>query len=88
MGYGWFTAEIKTPQLRLGHGFKDGETTSSWLNTLVFIKAWQLVKWDGRYQKHDWTVKVDPDAVFFPERLRTVVRQHTPRGGECILLEL
>jgi len=84
MGYGWLTAEISTPELRLGHGFKDGETTSSWLNTLVFIKAWQLVLWDGRYVKHDWTVKADPDAVFFPERLRTVVCQHTSDEGESL----
>lgn len=48
------------------------------------MQAWQMVVWDGRYKDHDWTVKVDPDAVFFPERLRTVVRQHTPHGGESV----
>jgi len=83
LGYGWVTAEVDTrDKQRLGHGFKDGETTSSWLNTIVFIKAWTLVGYDGRYKNHDWTVKVDPDAVFFPERLRNVVRHHTPRTGE------
>lgn len=40
------------------------------LNTGIFLKVWETIINDGRFQFHDWTVKVDPDAVFFPERLR------------------
>lgn len=40
------------------------------LNTEIFLKAWEQVKADGLYIQHDWIVKVDPDAVFFPQRLR------------------
>lgn len=40
------------------------------LNTEIFLKAWEQVQADGLYMQHDWIVKVDPDAVFFPQRLR------------------
>jgi hypothetical protein len=36
----------------------------------MFLKAWEQVKTDGLYRQHDWIVKVAPDAVFFPQRLR------------------
>lgn len=39
-------------------------------NTDIFAKVWADVKKGGEYEKHDWTVKVDADAVFFPARLR------------------
>lgn len=42
----------------------------SWLNTMVFIKAWHSIYASGQYENHDWIVKVDPDTVFFPDRLK------------------
>lgn len=42
----------------------------------VFIHVWKKVISDGRFRFHDWTVKVDPDAVFFPERLHGVLQHH------------
>lgn len=39
-------------------------------NTDVFAKVWDDVKSGGEYLEHSWTVKVDADAVFFPDRLR------------------
>jgi hypothetical protein len=80
LGEGWKTALIPAPQVQMGN-LGAGQTTNSWLNTEIFMEAWQLVSYDGRFKKHDWTVKVDPDAVFFAERLRWNVRQHTPPGG-------
>lgn len=41
------------------------------LNTPIFFAVWDRVVKDARYLRHDWTVKVDPDAVFFPSRLRS-----------------
>jgi len=41
------------------------------LNTEIFLKAWENPSVRDRYAHFDWTVKVDPDAVFFPDRLRT-----------------
>lgn len=63
----------------------NGGTTDSWLNTLTFMQAWQKLKVDGRVYHHDWTVKTDPDAVFFPDRLRGHVRAHTATGDENLL---
>jgi len=51
------------------------------LNTEVFIRYWDKILADARSGSHDWTVKVDPDAVFFPERLREVLRQQYPPAG-------
>lgn len=45
------------------------------LNTDIFIRVWNAVSMIGRWQLHDWTVKADPDTVFFPERLRRLVAQ-------------
>jgi hypothetical protein len=78
IGGGWNSTEIPAPEVSMGDLSKDGDTTNSWLNTMIFIKAWEMVKWDGRYIEHDWTIKVDPDAVFFPYRLRGRVAQYTP----------
>jgi len=48
------------------------------LNTGVFNRLWTEVIRQGRYRHHDWVVKVDPDAVFFPERLRQMLALSTP----------
>jgi hypothetical protein len=46
------------------------ESTGCWVNSPAFQSAWSGIKTDGRYAKYDWTIKVDQDAVFFPDRLR------------------
>lgn len=81
MGGGWKTVEIPAPKIHLGDMSVPGTTTNSWLNTLIFMEAWTLIKDDGRFREHDWTVKVDPDAVFFPERLANIVQKHAQTGG-------
>eukprot|EP00930_Biecheleria_cincta_P028859 TRINITY_DN2009_c0_g1_i1.p1 TRINITY_DN2009_c0_g1~~TRINITY_DN2009_c0_g1_i1.p1 ORF type:complete len:999 (+),score=138.72 TRINITY_DN2009_c0_g1_i1:69-3065(+) len=45
------------------------------MNTLVFRNLWRQVMDEGRWRFHDWTIKVDTDAVFFPFRLRSILRQ-------------
>lgn len=55
-----------------------GAMTATWLNTEVFIQAWGEVVRDGRYQHRDWVVKLDPDTVFFPRRLRQHLRTQNP----------
>lgn len=39
-------------------------------NIDVFIDVWNHVEKAGRLWKYDWTVKVDPDCLIVPERLR------------------
>merc|ERR1712137_1197121 len=50
------------------------------LNADVFTRAWQVVGMLGRWQYHDWTVKLDPDAVFFPDRLRKLLLARPSAG--------
>jgi len=54
---------------------------------LTFMQAWDKVIKEGRFRRHDWVVKVDPDAVFFPERLRYRLREDelSPVGNFYIL---
>jgi len=50
------------------------------VNTDVFLDVWKHVKADGRYASYDWTVKVDADSVFFPDRLRShLAALHAPK---------
>merc|ERR1740138_1794773 len=44
------------------------------LNTEIFVRVWRKIIADRRFEKHAWTVKVDTDTVFFPERLREFLR--------------
>jgi len=43
------------------------------MNTDVFIRVWQMVKYVTAYRNHDWSIKVDVDCVFFPDRFRSFV---------------
>lgn len=54
---------------------KGGEFKTA-LNLQIFIQVWKKVAIDGRYLFHGWTVKADPDSVFFPQRLRVAVQFH------------
>jgi len=38
---------------------------------MLFLKAWDQIKASGQYKDHDFTVKVQPDVVFFPLRLKS-----------------
>jgi len=54
---------------------KGGEFGTA-LNKEIFEAVWDSVVKDDRYSAHSWTVKADPDCVFFPDRLRLVLRKH------------
>jgi hypothetical protein len=46
------------------------------LNTDIFIAVWRKLIVDADYFKYDWTVKTDPDTVFFAARLRAILIDH------------
>jgi len=50
-------------------GWDTGESTLR--NTDVFVKVWEQVQERGDFENYDWTVKVDPDCVFAPIRLKS-----------------
>lgn len=45
-------------------------------NAKLFINAWNVIIEDGRWNNFAWTIKVDPDAVLVPNRLRTHLSPH------------
>lgn len=53
-------------------------------NAELFMHVWDAVKSVGKYQACDWTVKVDPDAVLLPERLRWHLEPHTGETGYVV----
>jgi len=52
------------------------------LNNKIFMAVWAKVFEDADFQHYGWTVKVDPDCVFFPDRLQSLVSPlvETPNG--------
>mmetsp|Transcript_44189 Transcript_44189/g.127646 ORF Transcript_44189/g.127646 Transcript_44189/m.127646 type:complete len:408 (+) Transcript_44189:72-1295(+) len=77
---GEMVKKMKSSQVGMGDWSKKGTATSSWLNVLIFVEAWQTLIDEGVVMKHDWTAKLDPDAVFFPDRLRVRLQPYFPPG--------
>jgi len=44
------------------------------MNTPIFLEVWKRIIEAGRFRQYQWTVKADPDAVFFPKRLRHILK--------------
>jgi hypothetical protein len=57
------------------HCEKGGEFGTA-LNTRIFVTIWSVLIDSCKWLRHDWTVKADPDTVFFPHRLRQVLPRH------------
>lgn len=49
-------------------------------NALLFMNVWAAVRNDFRSKNLDWTVKVDPDAVLLPDRLRQHISKHNTKS--------
>jgi len=65
----------------------DGLDGGSVHNIASFVRAWKMVKDDGRWKNNDWSIKVDADAVFFPDHLRKKIMWNykTPQGSAVYL---
>jgi len=59
---------------------KFGGDSYTALNSWIFIAIWKKVIDEGRHLAHDWIAKVDPDAVFFPQRLRPILARYAGTG--------
>jgi hypothetical protein len=57
------TAEVFSVDLSCSDG--DDMVSAS-----VYKELWTHVATEGRYDRFDWTIMVDSDSVFFPDRLR------------------
>lgn len=51
------------------------------LNSEIFYRVWTKVVQIGRYSNYDWTVKMDPDAVLLPSRLRAHTAGRNPHAS-------
>mmetsp|Transcript_1631 Transcript_1631/g.3978 ORF Transcript_1631/g.3978 Transcript_1631/m.3978 type:complete len:268 (-) Transcript_1631:126-929(-) len=60
---------------------------STLVNTGVFIKIWRQVHSNGKYLKYDWTVKVDADCVFVPQRMKDHIWSIKPPANTAIYLK-
>jgi hypothetical protein len=74
-GDDFFTLQEDLPTVKKGHYGVDA-MTSSWLNVPVFILCWDRLLKSGKVWQQDFTVKLDPDAVFFPDRLGGLLSEH------------
>jgi hypothetical protein len=66
--------EVKTTVMEGNLEVKFGGKWNTALNTGVFVRFWARMMKDSRTWRNEWTVKIDPDAVFFPSRLREMLR--------------
>jgi len=55
--------------------FAKRKKTGTWINSNIFIATWKKIQEEGFWESKDWTVKVDADAVFLPQRLRKKLEQ-------------
>jgi len=49
----------------------------------LFVRAWEKMREEGTFEKYDWVVKVNADTVFFPDRLKSLLKQRgeSPRNA-------
>lgn len=63
-----------------------GTSQGVWHNTNVFMRAWKWIAKSGEYLKYDWTVKVDPDSVFMPGKLQSILQARNFNVNEPMYL--
>merc|ERR1712232_352103 len=54
----------------------------TWINTGMFVQVWSAIRDAGKAERHNWIVKVDADAVFFPYKLiNALMNVAVPKEG-------
>jgi len=69
---------------RLVNTSQAAEMAGQWgtaLNTDVFMAVWRAVILDGDYLTVSWVIKVDPDTVWFPDRLRPLLLEQEAKNN-------
>lgn len=56
-------------------------------NTDIFSRAYDMLKEEGEIFKYDFNVKVDPDAVFLPSKLRQQIVRYVPKAGTNVYFQ-
>jgi len=66
---GGYATHVVEDKLNEFHQVKRKET-GAWVNWALFYQVWMQVRNLGHWEDKSWVVKVDPDAVFLPNRLK------------------
>jgi len=69
----WYNPE---DEVKMGEYGVNGQKTDSFLNTGTFVMAWDTLINSGQIWAYDFIIKVDPDAVYFPDRIRKRLEDH------------
>lgn len=64
-----------------------GSKETTLQNTDVFVDVWNQVKKAGNLWGYDWTVKVDPDCLIVPQRLKWHLEALKPQKGAPIYVK-
>merc|ERR1712061_260149 len=64
---------VKVNDVNNDFHFAKRKKTGTWINSNMFIGVWKAIKDEGLWAGKDWTIKVDVDAVFLPQRLRQYI---------------
>lgn len=56
-------------------------------NTDIFINIWNQVQGEGKYSRNDWTIKADPDCVFFGNRIKMHLGKLNVPQDEAVYLK-
>merc|ERR1719493_573395 len=76
---------IRVEDARNDFHFAKRKEAKTWINTGMFVQVWTAVRDGGHALNHNWIVKADADAVFFPSKLIDVLRGATvPAEGVYI----
>jgi len=85
--------QILIETVKVGADFSDaklggeaGARKAAWLNAADYVQCWRHVIDDGRFRWHDWVVKVDPDTVFMPARLRAQLMHKPEHSSDAVYL--
>jgi len=68
-----FKRKIKTLKVKKAEITQSVDGTAG--NAKLFINCWDVILKDGRWNQHAWIIKVDPDAVIIPYRVRDHLKQ-------------
>merc|ERR1712150_206074 len=66
---------IKVEDVNGDFHFAKRKKAGTWVNSNMHIAAWKAIKDEGAWNKYDWTIKSDIDAIFIPIRLRDKLGQ-------------
>jgi len=82
LGFPPYGLEVKAIWFKKAPVWKSEDNTAA--NALLFMNVFKAIKKDGRWMKHHWTIKADPDAVVLPWRIRDHLKPATNQNNYLV----